>query len=746
MAIDRSKFLARFRDEAREHCAKLNDGLLYLENTICANSADAETINSLFRSAHTIKGSARMMKLTSIGELAHAMEDLLDAARNGKINLDGQSFELLFKSVDALSHMLESVTSPEGPPPAPADLCAALKQAADISPPATSDTLKLQDKTELPAEAVTGSKEIKKQQAQYLSINTSKLDDLIRLMGEIISDHNRFKKDVQLLKENARLATHSIGAVSALIDKYDINSDEIRAATDNSMVAQLALQQAARTITDAVLMQSHLIGGLQETTLKLSMMPLSTVFEPLKRAVRDLAKDAGKEVQFLVSGGETELDRKIAERIGDSLLHMIRNALDHGVETPEQRVAAGKPPKGTIILSAFYDSGGVTIALKDDGYGLNPEKIMAKSLAKHLFDAQKLNTMSRNEILNLVFLPGLSTSHIITDLSGRGVGMDVVRKNIVDELQGSIEIDSLEGKGTAFMLHLPLNLAIFPLCIVSAGDQTFAIPATSIAELCSISLDQTIEIIDKKAIRLREEIIPLEYLAAILRLSQITKPNNKKSSQPSVSVVVVKDGAKKLGLIVDDILGREEMVVKPLPSHLANLKIVTGCTVGSGDSIVNVLHIPEIMRLASRPSDYKSGADKSYRSDSDNLSEISSSVPTILVVDDSFNTREIEKSILEAYGYTVETAEDGEDALEKAGNKLYDLVITDVEMPRLSGFSLTERLRADPRYRSVPIIIVTSLDKESDKKRGIKVGADAYIVKRAFDQSKLLDTVKSLIG
>ncbi|MBF0414002.1 MAG: hybrid sensor histidine kinase/response regulator [Desulfamplus sp.] len=809
MAIDRSKFLARFADEAREHCAKITDGLLYLENTVSANKGvntnseavgeaqvDTETINSLFRSAHTIKGSARMMKLGSIGELAHGMEDLLDGVRGGKIRLNSQFFELLFKSVDALLLMVEKVTTPEGPPEAPVDLCAALKEAAilkeaavseitpsnDLPTPAAkpllaeTEILKAPDTKMLPIDQKSDadifpvnqktqtetkslqaqaplqpniSPQIQTPQAQYLHINTAKLDDLIHLMGEIISDHNRFKQDVRILQENARLATHSINTVSALIEQHNIKSNEIKRATESSIAAQIGLQHAARRIADAVLMQSHLMGELQETTLKLCMMPLATVFEPLRRAVRDLAKEAGKEVQFIVTGGETELDRKIAERIGDSLLHMIRNSLDHGIESPDERIAAGKSPKGTIILSAFYDSGGVTIALKDDGQGINPEKIKAKASAKNLFDAETLNMMSRTEILNLIFLPGFSTSLIITDLSGRGVGMDVVRKNIVDELKGTVVMESLEGEGTSFMLRLPLNLAVFPLCMVSAGGRIFALPATSIAELCTVNIDEIIEIIGKKAIRLREEIIPVEYLTIILKLNDVSDTIEKKTAlsqqSASVSVVVVKDGANKLGVMVDDIIGREEMVVKPLPSHLSNLKIVTGGTIGTGDSIVNVLHIPEIVRLASKHSDYSLSYDKLHRSDAGDFSS-KVSATNILVVDDSVNTREIEKSILEAYGYNVETADDGQDALEKADNKLYDLVITDVEMPRLSGFSLTEQLRADSRYKNVPIIIVTSLDKESDKKRGIMVGADAYIVKRAFDQSNLLDTVKSLIG
>ncbi|MBF0211868.1 MAG: hybrid sensor histidine kinase/response regulator [Desulfamplus sp.] len=770
MAIDRSKFLARFADEARDHCAKISNGLLLLESAISINPKDLtahlDTINSLFRSAHTIKGSARMMKLTTIGELAHAMEDLLDAARGSKIELNSQFFEPLFKSVDALLLMVDAIETPDGPPSAPTDICNALREAAlagstkepepySIEPATIAAPTKPEDCLDQKEQNVNQTVEVKQsQKAQYLHINTAKLDELIRLMGEIISDHNRFKQDVKLLKENAKAATISISNLNSLISKKiaqnGIELYDLTRASENSITAQLALQESSKAVFEATIMHSHLIGELQAATLKLSMMPLSTVFEPLRRTVRDLAKDAKKEVEFIVTGGETEIDRKIAERIGDSLLHMLRNAVDHAIEMPEERLKTGKITKGTISLSAFYNSGGVTISLKDDGAGLNVDKIKAKALAKHLFDGDTLNMMSRTEILNLIFLPGFSTSPIITDLSGRGVGMDVVRKNVVDDLKGTIVMDSFEGVGTSFMLHLPLNLAVFVLCMVLAGGKHFALPATSICELCSIKLDEIIEIVGKKAIRLREEIIAIEYLAEVLQIRPSETLNRlpikpKQILEPIASVVIVKDGANKLGLIVDEIIGREEMVVKPLPALLSNLKIITGATIGAGDSVINVLNTAEIIKAAARQSGHNVSYSRDLADKFDNLGLLSE-VKTILVVDDSANTREIEKSILEAYGYTVETADDGEDALEKSKNRLYDLVITDVEMPRLDGFSLTEQLRADERYRSVPIVIVTSLEKEADKKRGIMAGADAYIVKRAFDQSNLLDTVKNLIG
>jgi chemotaxis protein histidine kinase CheA/CheY-like chemotaxis protein len=759
MAFDRSKFLARFVEEAREHCSRISAGLLDLEHS----SSDVETLNSLFRSAHTIKGSSRMMKLAAITELSHHMEDVLDAVRGGKVSLSVSLADLLFRAVDALSAMLDTVASGAQLPEAPMVLCGELSTAAgtsdiqgDVSPspqvtPAAVALAPIEAVLVEVSEAVSakppiqGSEPIaapsattthdnrparatgKVKQMDYLRINAVKLDEVIRLMGEIASEQGKFRRQVLCLHEIER-ATERF--MVRLAESCRTQEGGIVELAEAGAAIQQSLRLAVRSMSDTVIMQDHLVCELHETSLSLRMLPLSTVFDTLRRSVRDLAREHGKDIDFVVNGGETELDRKIIERIGDPLIHMIRNSLDHGLENAEERKAAGKPAKGIITLSAFYDGGCVTIALSDDGKGMSAERIREKALSKRLYDADTLAHMSRSEITNLIFLPGFSTSPIITDLSGRGVGMDVVRKNIVDDLKGTIIIDTREGEGTTFFLRLPLNLAVFPLFLVSVNGFVCALPATSIAKMLSVHKDEIIDIVHKQAIRLQEQIIPVESLAAILG-----RPCETGVDTDERLLVVVRDGSEMLGLMVDEILGREEMVVKPLPGHLQNLRLVSCVTIDVGNSIVNVLHVPELFRLArelAEPARTHTPAEEARA--------------TILVVDDSFNTREIEKSILEAYGYFVITAGDGQEALEMTRDEMYDLVITDVEMPRLDGFSLTERLRNDDRYRNIPIIIVTSREKDEDKKRGITVGADAYIVKGAFDQSNLLATVKNLIG
>jgi chemotaxis protein histidine kinase CheA len=737
MAFDHSKFLARFVEEAREHCSRISEGLLNLEKS----PGDAEMINALFRSAHTIKGSSRMMKLAGVTELSHKMEDVLDAVRGGKISLSSFVSDALFRGVDALSAMLEQITAGDTTAGAQEALCeelarcAALPAAGDAQPvPAATLTPEphaplvqpVEQTAAAAAEPAPLSKAAQKRQVDYLRVDAAKLDDLIRLMGEIVSEHGRFRRHIGRLGEIERATARHLTAVAGQLQTTE---DEHKPLIEAGAALQLSLRQSVRAMCNASLLQDHLVGDLQETSLRMRMQPLSTVFDPLRRTVRDLAHEHGKDIDFVVGGGDTEMDRKIIDRIGDSLLHMIRNSLDHGLESSDERVAAGKSPRGTITLSAFYDSGCVTISLEDDGKGLSVDMIREKALAKRLFDPETIAGMSRAEIIDLIFMPGFSTSPIITDLSGRGVGMDVVRKSIVDELKGTIFVESAEGSGTTFLLRLPLNLAVFPLFLLSVSGKICALPATSLVEMLSVQLGEIIEIVNKRAIRLREQLIPVENLSSLLRLP------GEPAAGADVMIVIIRDGEDKLGLIVDEIIGREEMVVKPLPSHLQNLHMVSGVTIGERDSIINVLHVPELFKQSHEIGEPRRVPQASV-----------ARAATVLVVDDSINTREIEKSILEAYGYIVATAEDGEEAFEKTRENLYDLVITDVEMPRLDGFSLTRRLRDDERYRNVPIIIVTSLEKDEDKKRGITVGANAYIVKGAFDQSNLIETVQTLIG
>jgi len=555
---------------------------------------------------------------------------------------------------------------------------------------------------------------------ESIRINADKLDGLINLVGEIVSNNARFKQRLMDIRATDIIAKNSADLIAPLENGNHTHS------------FQLKLKQLASSFREDLNLQELLSGELQESALKMRMLPLATVFSTLPRTVRDISKVMGKDIELVLEGNETELDKKVIENIGDPLIHMIRNSIDHGIEAPEERVKQGKPERGIVRISAYNEGGDVVIEVSDDGSGLSIEKIKAKALRKKILDEETLNTMPEAEIIDLIFNPGFSTSEIITDVSGRGVGMDVVRKNLVENLKGSIQIENRPGQGTTFYVRLPLTLAILRVLLVTVAETMFAIPINYVKEILTIPLKEVIHILDKGAINLREEIIPIANLVDLLKL-----PGSASKKDQDLLIILTRVGDEKLGLVVDTLLDEEDMVVKPLPLHMKDINLVSGVVITGDNTVVNVLNVPGLWKVTKEVH-----VPKSVKETVANKIQMAN----ILVVDDSVSTREIEKSILEAKGYQVDLAGDGIEAFEKAKASEYDLIITDIEMPRMDGFSLTKQLRKDDLYKDIPVIIVTSREKEEDKRRGVEVGADAYIIKGAFDQSRLVETVQNLVG
>ncbi len=747
MAIDHARLLARFLQEAREHCAIINRGLVSLEQA----PDDCGTMNGVYRSAHTIKGSARMMKLSAVAVTAHRMEDLLDALKCGRIPFSRSASSLLFRGIDAVSGMLDRVA--EGLPlPEPDEvLCNELALAASATSAAQDDSNAPPEPEAAPATPATGPAAAihpgavprlsvgdegadgeawgrqRSLSGETIRVSSEKLDGLIKLMGEVAADRGKLAGNLARLGEALRLSRELSDPLPAAGDPTAMETVPVQT------VRQLheAVNRAFSSLKDDILSQELLTRQLMESSLALRTLPLAAVFDSFPRTVRDMALALGKEVEFTVEGGDTELDKLVIEKLGDPLLHMIRNAVDHGIESPGERRQAGKAEAGSIRLSAWYEGGSVTVALRDDGRGISLDEIRARALQKKLVAPETLKTMSDTEITDLIFMPGFSTSRIVTDLSGRGVGLDVVRKNIVEELRGSIRVDSREGSGTAFYLKLPLNLALYRLLLVSAAGRTFALPADCVEEVLTVAREELITVVSRKALRLRNEVIPMEGLARLLGLA-----GGATTDEDRILIAVVAVGSEKLGLVIDAVVDEESAMVKPLPSHLRNIRMVSGVTVRGRRDVVAVLGAAALCAAARE----RQGV-RPPQQTGETRRELK-----VLVVDDSISTREIEKNIIEAHGYQVVVAGDGLEALEKTRERSFDVVVTDIEMPRLDGFSLTERLRADERYRHTPIIIVTSREREEDRRRGILVGANAYIVKGSFDQSNLIETIENLVA
>ncbi|MEO5364272.1 MAG: response regulator, partial [Magnetococcus sp. DMHC-8] len=722
-----------------------------------------ETLHNIFRAAHSIKGTSRMLKLERINTAAHKLEDLLGALRSGRLVLTRELSTLLFHGADVIAELVEEnrnrqepafdleafcrrleealqggtaigqaiptrTVSPArdesddtssahlAPPPPPASS----QQAADAVIPSSSNR-------ETPQTRLAGT---------TIRIASDRLDEVINATGEISLIQRRMMERTADLKKLAR-TTRRLQRHAQLMRKDGQTSiDELLNVQD--LVAQVTLlaRQTSTAFADDAEMQTLLVKDLQNKALGMRMLPLSTVFNSVARSVRDIAAAVGKEIDFVSEGGESELDKKMIERIGEPLLHMVRNAIDHGIEPVDKRRQAGKPDRGSIRLFAGYEGGSIIIELEDDGAGLPLEAVKERALKMKLVDRDTLEQMAEREVVELIFHPGLSTSSFITDVSGRGVGMDVVRKNIVEELKGEITVETTPGKGSRFNIRLPATLAVRSLLVVEAERTLFAFLSDFVDEIIQVQQPDLIPMAGYTAVRLREQFIPVFEL---LHLLNQASPEDTVSRE-ILTILIVSNGAERLGIVVNTLESQGAMTIKPLPVHLQNNAWVSGITQAGNQDAICLLHVPALVARA------RQGQISQRRQARAVTGQQEQRKIRILVADDSINTSEIERSILESYGYKVEVANDGLSAWSKLQEASYDLLITDIEMPRMDGFTLTEKVRGSGPQGNLPVIIVTSLESEADKKRGMQVGANAYIVKGDFQQTTLLDTVRTLVG
>jgi two-component system chemotaxis sensor kinase CheA len=412
---------------------------------------------------------------------------------------------------------------------------------------------------------------------------------------------------------------------------------------------------------------------------------------------------------------------------------MIRNALDHGIEDPDARVAAGKPRQGRLLLAARHEGEYVVIEMSDDGAGINSEKVKEKALKRQLITESEAGRMGDAEMTQLLFKPGFSTSDIITDVSGRGVGMDVV-KTKVEELKGMVYLRSAAGKGTTVTLKVPLTLAMSRVMFVRAAGQLLAIPTTSMQEAVLIQRDAIKTIEGREAYVLRGHAVPLVGLDSVLGLDEVAAVERDR-----MPVVIIDLAGTRVGFVVDEMVGEHEVVIKALGPHLAKVGNIAGATILGSGEVVLILNPPDLIGSAALHYGHHSSI-KAARS----KSERKQTELRILVVDDSSTIRELEKGILLTAGYSVDEAVDGVDALAKVKKFKYDLMLVDIQMPRMDGLAFTKRIKGDSDFADIPIIIMTTLEKDEDKRRGIEAGADAYMVKKAFDQANLLSVIEQL--
>ncbi|WP_224982081.1 hybrid sensor histidine kinase/response regulator [Geomonas agri] len=678
-----NRYLEIFCREAEEHLASLQSGLLVLEK----NPARTDLLHELLRNAHTLKGSARMVGLADISAITHTMEEQLKGMERGERTVDAQAIDLLLRGADAVA-LITSALMRGTTPELDVERFVAEYERGELGQHLSAEPKEAQPET----------------LADTVRADVKTLDHLVNLVGELIINKKRLEAKLERLKE--------IGY--ALPDPH---------------AAELA--SFRRDLEEDVLYLDYLIQELHGKAMGLRMLPLRTISDGLERLVRDLAQQLGREVQFQIVGQAIEMDRVLLEGLKPILIHLLTNALSHGIEAPEVRTAAGKQRRGTVLLSARHQGNSVLVEVRDDGRGMNPTSIKAAAVARGVLDQREADAISDEEALYLTFRPGFSTAEIVTDISGRGVGMDVVKKNI-ERVKGSVTLSSEPGSFTQVTLQLPLTLSVLDALIVACSGETFAIPTTYLQEIVKVRAIEIDTMGSGEVIKVRGATTPLYSLSGMLGL-----PEHRTAGDAPLSAVVLKHCDQRIACIVEAHLGYSEVVVKGLGKQFRNVRFLFGATILGDGNPALILNVPDL---------FESGRGVQRAPLSAEEMQAAQRRLKVLVVDDSITTRTMEQSILASQGYAVTTAVSGEDALEKSTAEQFDLVISDVEMPGINGFELTRALRESEQYRETPVIIVSSLSRDEDKRQALQSGAQAYIVKGAFDQGLLLETVQMLIG
>lgn len=727
MGEDVEQLLPDFIAAARENVTAINQGLFKLEH----DPAERETLQEVYRHAHSLKGSALTMGFERMGKLAHRMEDALRAVQDGSLPLTTEVCDALFETNDAMSTMLETV---------------AASKRMKVNVEGTIARLDRFLSGLLPGETARGREAarplpeppmiptVRVPTIDTVRVPIGKLDDLVNLSGEAAIGHTRLATAVEnlahlrerwrrsRLREGLRGEGNGAGGLRA-----SIPAEELLALTQS-------LEETSRELEEAAESTGRLIESLQHRTMEIRMLPLAIVFGTLPKAVRDLSRQFRKKVNFLIEGTETIIDKRILEQIGDPLIHLLRNALDHGIEMPEERRRLGKPETGTLLLRARHDGGKVVVTLEDDGRGIDPQLLRDTALRRGFLDKGEAELWSDSQLHDLVFMPGFSTSPIVTDISGRGMGLDVVRTN-VEKLKGQVQVTSQIGKGARFVISLPLSLATIRALLIQCAGEVLAVPLFSVMKTLHLPREGITPVQGKLAIVEEGEVIPVHSLATALGW----EGGQGLQRSARLMLVVLHAGERRTAFVVEDILGAREIVTKDLGSHLQGVRYLAGTTILGSGQVALILDVPALVwqDLPEVREEYRWLEPPGERPDRRQV---------ILLVEDQVVTRQMEKSILEAAGYHVVAAENGLDAMEKLNQHQVDLVVSDIQMPHMDGFTLAEQIRKKTGTSSLPVVLVTSLDREEDRVRGLQAGADAYLIKSNFDQRVLIDTIETLLG
>ena len=763
---DMQELLEDFLVESFELIEQIDHDLVELES----NPDDLELLNRIFRVAHTVKGSSSFLNFDTLTKLTHHMEDVLNKARHGELKITADVMDVVLKSVDMMKGLLVSIRDNGNDSNSGIDIsqiCPQLTAISEGQSPASATPAPESAPAATPEPAAAGIP---------ASAIPEDIDPNTLSEDQINAEIERLLK-VRKAEDEARRAAKASGATPAALatapvaasDKLDAADKPAAAAkpagdganapakasanaSDQTirvevgrldylmnLVGELVLsknrlltiyndveerydgEQFLEELNQVVSSLSLVTTDVQLAVMKTRMQPIAKVFNKFPRVVRDIGRDLNKQIDLIISGEETELDKSIVEEIGDPLTHIIRNSCDHGIEDPATRKAAGKPEKGTIELKAYNEGNHIVIEIIDDGKGIDAEAIRIKAVERGLISENEADTMSNKEIYSIIFRPGFSMAAKVTNISGRGVGMDVVKTN-VEKLHGVIDIDSEIGKGTTLKLKIPLTLAIIQSLLVGTQEEIYAIPLANVNETVRVSVDNIYTIEGKNVLRLRDEVLSLVRLSDLFGVKQVLESGDQ------TYVVVISVAETKLGIIVDNLIGQEEIVIKSLGSYLANIDGIAGGTIRGDGRVTLIVDVGVIMDMAK---EVKVDIKSSMSAEAIQKAKESPADYKVLVVDDSKMDRAIISKALAPTGITLIEATNGLEALNiiKSSEHAFDAVLIDIEMPKMDGYTLAGEIRKYSKYRNLPLIAVTSRTSKSDRLRGVEVGMTEYITK-----------------
>ena len=763
---DMKEIMEDFLIEAFELIEQIDHDLVELES----NPEDLELLNRIFRVAHTVKGSSSFLNFDVLTELTHHMEDVLNKARKGELKITPDIMDVVLESVDMMKGLLESIRDNGSDSAAGIDIkniCVRLTQISEGEAPSAAAEAPAAPSPEPVKEpepvtpAVEAAPEVSDAELSKLSdseveaeierlLKVRKAEDQARRASKGIAPKSPEEiapaasaapapaaKPAPSRERDADKKVPAASSSSAVTQEQTIRVEVKRLDHLMNLIGELVLgknrllkiyddveeryegEKFLEELNQVVSSLSLVTTDIQLAVMKTRMLPIAKVFNKFPRMIRDLSRDLGKQIDLEISGEETELDKSIVEEIGDPLVHIIRNSCDHGIEDPETRKAMGKPEKGLVQLKAYNEGNHIVVEIVDDGKGLDADMLKSKSIEKGIITEREADAMSEKEAFGLIFRPGFSTAAKVTNVSGRGVGMDVVKTNI-EKLNGIIDIESEVGKGTVMKLKIPLTLAIIQSLLVGTQEEFYAIPLASVLETVRVPIDDIYTIDGKNVLRLRDEVLSLVRLSDVFGVEKVFDGGDH------TYVVIIGVAEAKLGIIVDTLVGQEEIVIKSMGDYLQNIPGIAGATIRGDGRVTLIIDVGAMMEMAK---DIKVDI-RAEIEDSTKAKEKPSDYK-VLIVDDSKMDRTIMQKALEPTGVTIIEATNGVEALNviKSGEHSFDAILIDIEMPRMDGYTLAGEIRKYSKYRNLPLIAVTSRTSKTDRLRGVEVGMTEYITK-----------------